>query len=106
MAPSPTRSEVMTPGSRLSNPMAMNRNDAPQISPIDVKIVQSCGVKAAWVVRPAGWGAGGAVVTPHLYRVTVRTPRGFYATGAKSECSTRLTAAAVRVGDRPCADRR
>ena len=101
MAPSPTRSDVITPGSRLSNPMAMKRNDAPQISPIDVKIVQSCVVNAALVVRPAGVGAGGAVVTPHLYRVTVRMPRGTYPAGARSECSVRAMAAAVRVGERP-----
>ena len=40
----------MTPGSRLSKPMAMKRNDAPQISAIDVKIVQSRVVNAAEVL--------------------------------------------------------
>ena len=62
----------MTPGSRLSSPMAMNRNDAPQITPIDVKIDQSRVVKAAEVVRGAGDERAARTSPPHLY--TVRAP--------------------------------
>ena len=65
-APRLTRAEVMTPGSKLSRPMAMKRNDAPQMRLIAEKIAQSSPVNAAPVVAAAGVGAGRAVVTPHL----------------------------------------
>ena len=65
-APRLTRSDVITPGSRLSRPMAMKRNDAPQMRPIDEKIAQSELVNAPPVSGAAGGGAGGAAVTPHL----------------------------------------
>jgi hypothetical protein len=38
---------VTTPGWRLSSPMAMNRNDAPQIPATAAKTAQSVGEKAA-----------------------------------------------------------
>jgi len=46
--------------------MAMNRKDAPQMTPMAEKIVQSDQENAAAVV--VGAGADGAAVTSHLYR--------------------------------------
>ena len=56
----------MTPGSKLSSPMAMKRNDAPQMRLIAEKIAQSEPENAAPVVDVDAVGAGGVVVTPHL----------------------------------------
>ena len=66
MAPRLTRSKVIRPGSRLYKPMAMNKNDAPQMTPMAEKMAQSELENAAVEVTTAGVGAGGAVVTPHL----------------------------------------
>jgi len=57
-APRPTRTTVTTPGSRLSRPTAMNRNDAPQMSPMAEKTAQSDCENAA-VVPPGAVGAEG-----------------------------------------------
>ena len=40
------RSQVTSPGSNASNPIAMSRNDDPQMSPIETNIAQSSGVNA------------------------------------------------------------
>ncbi len=44
----------------------MNRNDAPQMRPIDEKIAQSVVENASVVVAAAGVPAGGAVVSRRL----------------------------------------
>ena len=51
-APNSTRSHVTSPGSNASSPIAMNRNEAPQMPPIAANRPQSSGVNAPrWVPR-------------------------------------------------------
>ena len=40
-APNPTRARVTTPGSKWSRPMAINRNDAPQVPEMNATSAQS-----------------------------------------------------------------
>ena len=40
-APNDTRSQVMSPGSKASRPIAISRNDDPQIAPIEANSPQS-----------------------------------------------------------------
>ena len=60
----------MSPGSNASRPMAMNRNDDPQMSPIDRNSAQSSGVNAPRCV-PA------VVVITLRRRPTARVRRRF-----------------------------
>ena len=49
-APNSTRSQVTRPGSNASSPIAMNRNEDPQMPPIAANSPQSSGVNAPrWV---------------------------------------------------------
>src|SRR3972149_10683987 len=50
-APNDTRSQVISPGSNESKASAMNRNDEPQIAPIDRNSAHSPGVNA-WRFEP------------------------------------------------------
>ncbi len=54
-APNPTRSQVTTPGWKASRPIAMKRNEPPQITPTETNLAQSRAVKASrfvpWVVE-------------------------------------------------------
>ena len=88
-APRPTRSDVMTPGSRLSNPMAMKRNDAPQMSPMDVKIDQSREREGGrrWSARPAGWRGRRTVTAASLHGAARGLAAG-YAAGSRSAVSS------------------
>ena len=45
-APKMMRSHVMSPGSNASRPIAISRNEDPQMSPIERNIAQSSGVNA------------------------------------------------------------
>ena len=70
-APKTTRSHVTSPGANASSPIAISRNDDPQINPTDRNRTQSSGVNAPRCV-------------PAVVDITLRRP----APGAASDGST------------------
>ena len=79
-APNSTRSQVIRPGSNASSPIAMNRNDDPQISPIEMKSAQSSAVNAPRCVptlvdnTPLVTGVPLAPIVPSPARAERRVP--------------------------------